>query len=259
MDAGSGSLSISIVSHGHGAQVAALVEQLAELQSGIVRRILITLNRPEPALQHALDMGTWPFELMTLPNVRPAGFAANHNAAFAVDGARVASRCFAVMNPDVQLIGDPLASLIGAFEACDVGCAYPVQIGLSGRPQDHERRLPTPLALLRRYTKVEACGDAGSAPDWVNAAFLVFPASVFAELGGFDSRYHMYCEDVDLCIRMKLAGWRVVRVDAASVLHEGNRATRRNAQHLLWHVRSLFRLWNSAPYRDFKKSQASLH
>ena len=258
MGFGSASLTISIVSHGHGAQVAALVAQLAQLQSGLVRRVLVTLNQPEPALQRQLDSGHWPFELMTLSNMRPVGFAANHNAAFAADCLHVASLRFAVINPDVCLIGDPLVPLIDALGAADVGCVYPVQIGLSGQLQDHERRLPTPLALLRRYAKARPRSDAGSAPDWVNAAFLVFPTSVFAELGGFDSRYHMYCEDVDLCIRVKLAGWRVVRVDAACVLHEGNRATRRSAQHLLWHVRSLLRLWNSAPYRDFKRSQAAL-
>ncbi len=255
---GSGSLTISIVSHGHGAQVVALVAQLAGLQSGFVRRVLVTLNQPELALQQQLDGGTWPFELITLANARPAGFAANHNAAFAIDRSHMASEHFAVINPDVRLIDDPLTPLVDALGAADVGCAYPVQIGLSGQPQDHERRLPTPLALLRRYAKAKPQGDAGAAPDWVNAAFLVFPTTVFAELGGFDSRYHMYCEDVDLCIRMKLAGWRVVRVDAAQVLHEGNRATRRSAQHLLWHVRSLLRLWNSAAYRDFKRAQAAL-
>ena len=259
MSPGGGSLTISIVSHGHGREVSILAAQLAELQSGLVRRVLVTLNRPEPSLQRELDNRDWPFELITLPNPRPAGFAANHNAAFAVDRSNGASRYFAVMNPDVRLIGDPFEPLMGALAPADVGCAYPLQIGLSGRPQDHERRLPTPMALLQRYTNAEPHGDAESAPDWVNAAFLVFPATVFAQLGGFDSRYHMYCEDVDLCIRMKLAGWRIVRVDAARVLHEGNRATRRSVRHLLWHVRSLVRLWNSAPYRDFKRLQAPLH
>ncbi len=258
MDPAGASLTASIVSHAHGAQVTALVAQLAALPSGRLRRVVVTLNRPEPVLQRALDAGDWPFELLTLSNARPMGFAANHNVAFALDASNLASAHFAVMNPDVRLLGDPFAALVDALSSPDVGCAYPVQVGLSGSAQDHERRLPTPLALLRRYTGGEPVGDAACTPDWVNAAFLVFRTAVFAELGGFDSRYHMYCEDVDLCIRMKLAGWRVVRVDAARVLHEGNRATRRNAQHLLWHVRSLLRLWNSTPYRDFRRLQRSL-
>ena len=255
----SASLTVSIVSHGHGSQVAELVAQLAALANDRLRRVLVTLNKPEPLLQRLLDAGDWPFELLTLPNARPAGFAANHNAAFALDAAKTASRYFAVINPDVRLVNDPFAPLIDALLPTDVGCVYPVQIGLRERVQDHERCLPTPWALLRRYTKSEPGGRVDSTPDWVNAAFLVFPTAVFAELGGFDSRYHMYCEDVDLCIRMKLADWRIVRVDAARVLHEGSRATRRNPQHLLWHVRSLVRLWRSAPYRDFRRSQISRH
>ena len=173
----SGSLTISIVSHGHGAQVAALVAQLAALRTGLLRRVLITLNQPEPALQRELDAGRWPFEMLTLQNVRPAGFATNHNAAFALDGAKVASRYFAVMNPDVRLVDDPFAALLVALAPADAGCAYPVQIGLSGCAQDHERHLPTPLALLRRYAGAGRRVEARSTPDWVNAAFLVFPTA----------------------------------------------------------------------------------
>ena len=63
-------------------------------------------------------------------------------------------------------------------------------------------------------------------------------------LGGFDARYFMYCEDVDLCLRLRLQGWQLVRA-AAQVQHQGSRASRRAWQPLAWHIHSLLRLWAS--------------
>jgi len=66
-------------------------------------------------------------------------------------------------------------------------------------------------------------------------------------MGGFDERYFMYCEDVDLCLRLRLAGLRLVRAPV-SVVHAGRGASRRSAVHLAWHVRSLLRLWCSRSF-----------
>src|SRR5690625_6433863 len=47
--------------------------------------------------------------------------------------------------------------------------------------------------------------------DWASGAFLVFEAELYAELGGFDERYYLYCEDVDIC-------WRARHLDRKSVV-----------------------------------------
>ncbi len=81
---------------------------------------------------------------------------------------------------------------------------------------------------------------------------MAFKSTVFRELGGFDERYFMYCEDVDICLRMQLAGYSLARADA-TVIHHTQRQTLKNLKHLAWHIRSLLRLWNSAAYKEFKK------
>jgi N-acetylglucosaminyl-diphospho-decaprenol L-rhamnosyltransferase len=88
--------------------------------------------------------------------------------------------------------------------------------------------------------------------DWISGAFMMFKSSAFRKLGGFDERYFMYCEDVDICLRLQLAGYKLVRADA-TVTHHTQRRTLKNLQHLVWHVRSLLRLWNSAPYKQYKQ------
>ena len=55
-------------------------------------------------------------------------------------------------------------------------------------------------------------------------------ASVLDEVGGFDERFFMYGEDIDLCLRVAAAGWRVRYWPGATVIHagRGSRVRRRN-------------------------------
>ena len=240
-------LVVSVVSHGHGPLVQRLVHELAQCCAASVSRVVLTLNLPEAV--PAPPPGGWPFVLEVVHNRAPAGFGANHNRALA--GAR--ERFVCVLNPDVALAGrDPLPSLVQAAAQPGVGCAYPVQVDAHGVVQDSERALPTPAALWRR----RALGQAEQRTDWVNAACLVLPQPVWQTIGGFDEAYFMYCEDVDLCLRLRLAGLALVRAPA-QVLHTGTRASHRRWSHLRWHVRSLLRLWCSPVYRQARRLLAA--
>ena len=66
----------------------------------------------------------------------------------------------------------------------------------------------------------------------------------------------MYCEDVDLCLRQQLAGWRLARADGAAVVHAARRASRRDPRHLFWHLSSLWRLWRSRTWQAWRARQA---
>jgi len=220
--------------------VQGLLWELARLSSANVSRVVLTLNLPEA--EPVPPAGGWPFVLQTIRNARPAGFGVNHNRALA--GAVEPFVC--VLNPDVGLTGgDPFAALVRAVAMPGTGCAYPGQLDAQGRLQDSERELPTPWVLLRR----RAMGRRETRVDWVNAACLVLPQPVWQALGGFDEAYFMYCEDVDLCLRLRLADLALVRAPA-QVVHAGQRASHRRWAHLRWHVQSLLRLWRSPVYRQ---------
>lgn len=234
---------VSIVSHGHAAQVQPLLEQLARLDPAErPARVVLTHNIPEQ--DPTAPAQGWPFALQILRNAVPQGFGANHNQALSQAGEAL----FCVLNPDVQLIaGEPVFEpLARACGEAGVGCAYPVQVDGEGRVQDSERELPTPLALWRR----RALQRGERRVDWVNAACIMLPAEVWRTIGGFDSRYFMYCEDVDLSLRLQLAGWRLRRVNAR-LIHAGQRASSRDWRHLVWHLRALARLWTSDAYRHW--------
>ena len=255
-------LSLSVVSHGHGAAVLALLAQLAGLTEPRLARVLLTLNRAEPGLAAQAQAMACPFELVLIENAQPQGFGANHNHAFALDRrSQAPADAFAVVNPDIRLRGNPFDALLAELEAVPrVGAAYPGQQDAVGRAQDHERRLPTPARLLWR-SLARLCGQrptevaAGQAPDWVNAAFLLLRAEAWVSVGGFDDSYHMYCEDVDLCLRLQMAGWHLRGVPVVVVEHDAQRASHRLPRHLAWHLRSLLRLWRSPAYGHFRQRQ----
>lgn len=232
-------LVVSVVSHGHGDMVHALLLQLARVSAASISRVVLTQNLPEP--EPVPPAGGWPFELLRVVNEAPLGFGANHNRALAT----VTEPFVCVLNPDVMLVGheDPFQVLVSACCASNIGCAYPVQIDPEGRVQGSEREVPSPVALLRR----RLMGRQEIRVDWVNAACMVLPSAVWRSLGGFDERYFMYCEDVDLCLRLRLRGLHLAKAPVR-VIHAGQRASSRSLKHLGWHVQSLWRLWHSPVY-----------
>lgn len=78
--------------------------------------------------------------------------------------------------------------------------------------------------------------------DWVSGACLAIRAEAFRAVGGFDESYFMYVEDVDLCWRLRRAGWRVVYDPAGTVTHvQGVSTARRPYRMIAAHHRSMWR------------------
>jgi N-acetylglucosaminyl-diphospho-decaprenol L-rhamnosyltransferase len=79
-------------------------------------------------------------------------------------------------------------------------------------------------------------------PDWVSGACMLVRRTAFASVGGFDEGYFMYVEDLDLCWRLRRAGWAVCYEPAARVTHVQGASTRRHPYRmLLAHHRSAWR------------------
>ena len=245
-------VTVSVVSHGHGAQLVLLMQKLEALCLLHVQQVILTINVPEPDLIAAINSQSWTFMLTIIQNHTSQGFGANHNAAF--KQARLDYFC--VLNPDIDFDVDPFPELISHLEQPLVGCAFPVQLDEDGQIQDYARKLPSPSALLLRYLGLEGKTKIVSQPDWVNGAFMLFPAKIFSQLKGFDEGYFMYCEDVDICLRLQLADYKLAQANA-KVTHAAHRNSRINFRHLAWHISSLVHLWNSATYRQFSRTVSS--
>ncbi len=139
------------------------------------------------------------------------------------------SDVFVVLNPDCVLdeaamrrlleilADDPHAGLIGAVMHDAAGVIDPA----SRRRDPLLRRA---LNSLRGLTH-DAINVDGPMPDRVveveavSGALMLLPRAVFERLRGFDEGYFLHCEDLDLCRRVRDAGYRVLLAGDVRVLH----------------------------------------
>lgn len=83
----------------------------------------------------------------------------------------------------------------------------------------------------------------------VSAACVLLPTELGLRCQGFDTRFRNSCEDIDLCLRMRVAGYRVVYEPASVVVHhESQTPGRTDADHD--NLLHLFELWNGKVFSD---------
>jgi N-acetylglucosaminyl-diphospho-decaprenol L-rhamnosyltransferase len=245
-------ITLSIVSHQQAFLVLALLEDVARVGSELVTAILITHNVPEQIPEWPATLAS---KIVTIHNEQPDGFGANHNAAFA----RCSTPYFVVMNPDLHLLDDPFEKLVGRVSSTrappggrGVAMVAPCIVTADGIPEDSARNLVTPFNVLRRRFPFADRAPA-VLPQWLAGMFLFLSTPAFRELNGFDERYFMYCEDFDLCARLRLAGWAFEVAQDVVVVHNARRASHRSRRHLAWHVQSLLRMWTSSTFWRYRR------
>jgi N-acetylglucosaminyl-diphospho-decaprenol L-rhamnosyltransferase len=239
----------SIISHGHANLVEHLLASLVHFPDAWhVQCVVLTVNlhtlHEREKVERLRTSSKWPFTLDVIENANPKGFGANHNAAFL----RCETDYFAVINPDIVFTeGAPDTSTTVALKEC-AGCFYPMQVTMDGQRLDSERELVTPCSVfVRQVLRIQrVCAT----PDWVNGACMVFRSDVYRSLNGFDERYFMYCEDVDICLRLQTQGFALQALPYR-VIHDTRRNTLKSGQHFRWHLRSLFRLWLSKAFWQY--------
>jgi N-acetylglucosaminyl-diphospho-decaprenol L-rhamnosyltransferase len=107
--------------------------------------------------------------------------------------------------------------------------------------------------FTRRYRMLDWDHASAARAEWVSGACMLVRRECFDALGGFDERYFMYLEDVDLCWRAHRAGWAVAYEPAARVVHvQGVSTDLTPYRMIVAHHRSLFQFWwgtTSSPRR----------
>ena len=170
-----------------------------------------------------------------------------------------------VLNSDLRLEPTFVSSLVAAAAPWPQTVAAPMVVGLDDVTQWTGRRWPrtrhhvvewlTPLARFRPSLQ-EAVGHdtrcvAGAVlpVDWVLGAALLIPADVFREVGGFDERYYMNVEEVDLQRRLTAAGVPSIFLGTVQVRHEGGGSSD-SARRVRWVTQARIRYaekWGEHP------------
>lgn len=173
-----------------------------------------------------------------LRNETAAGFTATANRGMAA----AEGELLLLLNSDTET-GD------GAWNAIDAAFRDRPKLGVAGAalrnpdgtPQWSGRSEPTgswlfalasgiPRAVaripgLRRLRPVAGWRD--QTVDWVTGAAMVVRRPVWEAVGPFDASFHLYCQDLDLCLRARDAGWEVGVIPGFRVLHHGGATVRR--------------------------------
>jgi len=165
------------------------------------------------------------------------------------------------LNPDVTLAPGALQVLQQFFlKHPDAGVCGPKLLNPDGSLQPSCRSFPTLLTGFFRYTflgrlfphnrftRAYLMQDFDHASvrevDWLSGACLAVRAQAFWQIGGFDEAYFMFCEDTDLCYRMKQAGWKCYYVPEACAYHKIGGSTNQAVARMIvaWH-KSMYRFY----------------
>jgi GT2 family glycosyltransferase len=124
-----------------------------------------------------------------------------------------------VINPDTRIQGD-----IHILSTIDKNTKV---IGLALVNQENQIQayqygdFPTPKSIIQNTAKKSwhnPTQDSISV-NWVSGGSLCIETSVFRELGGFDERFFMYYEDIDLCRRVRQAGYNIEWTQQITIWH----------------------------------------
>jgi len=241
---------VAIVSHGNASEVAELLGDLERSAAHVALSVLLVVN-----LEEALpfEAHRFAFPLRIHRNQRPQGFAANNNLAFRLT-APAEEDFFCIINPDVRVHHEVFGPLLACLDREPAAALVaPLARNRYGVIEDNARALPRPATILRKALgkpdRPVVPHDTAQPVDWVAGLFMLFTARAYASMGGFDERYFLYYEDVELCGRLRLAGWQVLWSPAATVQHDARRSSHRQISYLTHHLRAMVRFFLSDTYR----------
>ena len=182
------------------------------------------------------------------------GYAAAANRGIAATHTAVVAVC----NPDARVEVGTAQALVDRLEKePDLGAVGPAVFEPDGSRYPSARQVPSIRDAVghgllgwlwprnpftRRYRQLDADPDQPRDVDWVSGAAVWLRRAALDTVDGWDERYFMYVEDVDLCWRLRRAGWRIAYEPAGSVVHVQGASTDRHPYRMIAaHHRSLLR------------------
>ncbi|HEX8834424.1 MAG TPA: glycosyltransferase family 2 protein [Abditibacteriaceae bacterium] len=160
------------------------------------------------------------------------GFSAGNNLGY--KAAR--GRHILFLNPDTVVHDGAFDTLIDWMDAHpEAGACGPKLLNSDGSLQASCRAFPSVGAgffrntflgrmfpnnpWTRSYLMLGFNHDREAEVDWLSGSALFVRREALEQIGAWDEEYFMYCEDVDLCYRLKAAGWKRVYVPQAVITH----------------------------------------
>ena len=161
-----------------------------------------------------------------IENRENLGFARANN-----QGLKVSSgRYIYYLNPDTELATGVFKKLTAYMDTnLKVGLAGTCIINPDGSLQSSvEKKYPG-----QGYTRRDLKNLKGKIA-WVLGASIIVRKTVVESLNGFDERFFLYGEDLDICLMVRKAGWYIGFIPEAVVTHWGGQSERKNLPADVW-------------------------
>lgn len=181
------------------------------------------------------------------------GYATAANRGIAATSAPI----IAVLNPDLTIEPGTAATMMAALDDPAVAVVGPRISNPDGTVYPSARRQPALGTAIghavfvsvapnnrwtRRYRSQDLDPDTARDVDWASGAALWIRRTSLEAVGGWDERYFMYVEDVDLGWRLRQVGYRIRFEPAGRVTHvQGATTARRPYRMIVEHHRSWYR------------------
>ena len=239
--------------------------RLACEQAALVDAALILIDNSEDGA-HASVLSTlarrtgWP-DVTVLSGHGNVGYGAGHNLAIR----SATTPAYLVLNPDVELDANALRAGLATLAQTGVVLVGAVGRSGDGMPGYLSKRMPSvwtfflrgfaPAWLKRRFDQQLAHYEYRDLPTegvseviLVSGAFMLCRTDALHAVGGFDERYFLHFEDLDLSLRLATQG-RVVSDPQVTLVHHGGNSASRGFAHLRVFVRSGLRFFNTHGWR----------
>lgn len=182
------------------------------------------------------------------------GFGFGHNLAIK----KYANQCqyFLICNPDIRFEVSEFDKFLNFVKNQDEGLFLPKIVYENGENQYGARLLPSPFDLFarrfspklaqvldKRYLLKDFAMDKPIFVPYLSGCFMLFKSEVLISLGGFDERFFMYMEDIDLSRRCASKFGNLYYPDA-SIVHKHEKGSAKDFKLLKAHITSSLQYFN---------------
>jgi GT2 family glycosyltransferase len=202
----------------------------------------------------ALDKFCLDNNILFLQGQKNKGFGANNNEVYLYAKNKLGLKSddyFLVLNPDIIVTQETLETLLKLAKAYNADIStINLYKNIERTEYDNSiRKFPTLLNPIKSFFRIKRNDfyDKNIIKEpliinWAAGSFLLFKVSCFETLNGFDEKYFMYFEDVDICHRAYKNGRKVIYFPQIHAIHLAKHHNRRIfSSHFLWYLKSSFR------------------